>query len=133
MKATGIPNGLMDVGYTEDDVDALTEGAYPQRRLMDNAPVSIAQHELKAIYRDAAILEVSSPRIAEALELVSKAPWARETSVFGDRLHVVVSDEEAGVRATRQLLSEHGLTPIAIERVPPSLEDVFIYHVSSSS
>lgn len=88
--------------------------------------------ELKAVYRDAAILEVSCPRIADALELVGDAPWVRETSVFGDRLHVVVDEEETGRRETRELLSEHGLTPVAIEKVPPSLEDVFIYHVSAS-
>ena len=53
MKATDMPNGLKGVGYSEDDVDALADGAYPQRRLLDNAPVDISKDELKAIYRDA--------------------------------------------------------------------------------
>ena len=53
MKVTDMPNGLKGVGYSEDDVDALTDGAYPQRRLLDNAPVDIDKEELKGIYRDA--------------------------------------------------------------------------------
>lgn len=53
MKVTDMPNGLKGVGYSEDDVDALTDGAYLQRRLLDNAPVDIDKEELKGIYRDA--------------------------------------------------------------------------------
>ena len=53
MKTTDMPNGLSDLGYTDDDVDALTAGAYPQRRLMDNAPVELDKSELATIYRNA--------------------------------------------------------------------------------
>lgn len=53
MRETDMPNGLTGVGYIEDDVSALTEGAYLQRRLLDNAPVDIGKEELEAIYRDA--------------------------------------------------------------------------------
>ncbi len=48
-----MPNGLEGVGYSWDDVDALADGAYPQRRLLDNAPVDINKEQLKGIYRDA--------------------------------------------------------------------------------
>jgi len=33
MQATNMPNGLVGVGYTADDVSALVEGSLPQRRL----------------------------------------------------------------------------------------------------
>src|SRR5581483_3091912 len=53
MRATGMPNGLRGVGYAEPDIDALAGGAFPQRRVLDNAPLEITLEDLKAIYRDA--------------------------------------------------------------------------------
>lgn len=53
MKETGMPNGLSGVGYGEADLAALTEGAYPQRRLLENAPLDISRDGLTALYRDA--------------------------------------------------------------------------------
>ena len=53
MKATGIPNGLNAVGYTEDDLEALTEGAFPQKRLIDNAPLAIGRGQLRDLFKKA--------------------------------------------------------------------------------
>ena len=53
MKATGIPNGLRGVGYSEDDLDDLTDRAFPQKRLLDNAPLPIDRAQLKGLFRDA--------------------------------------------------------------------------------
>jgi alcohol dehydrogenase class IV len=53
MKATDMPNGLAGVGYGGGDVPALTEGSFPQRRLMDNAPRDIDRDALSGLYRDA--------------------------------------------------------------------------------
>jgi alcohol dehydrogenase class IV len=53
MKATGMPNGLSGVGYTERDIDDLAKGAFPQQRLLANAPRPIALGDLKGIFRDA--------------------------------------------------------------------------------
>ncbi len=51
MKATGIPNGLTGVGYTEDDLENLTDGAIPQQRLIDNAPLPIDREQLKELFK----------------------------------------------------------------------------------
>lgn len=53
MKVTDMPNGIAGVGYGGDDVAALTEGAYPQRRLLDNAPRPVGKEELTALFADA--------------------------------------------------------------------------------
>jgi alcohol dehydrogenase class IV len=53
MRATGVPNGIGGVGYGEDDIAALTEGSFPQRRLMDNAPRPISKDDLAGLYRSA--------------------------------------------------------------------------------
>ncbi|HET7075532.1 MAG TPA: hydroxyacid-oxoacid transhydrogenase [Mycobacterium sp.] len=53
MRAVGMPNGLSGVGYTEDDVDALTEGAYPQQRLLQNSPREMTKPVLAGLFRQA--------------------------------------------------------------------------------
>ena len=53
MRAVGMPNGLGGVGYTEADVGALTEGAYPQQRLLQNAPREMTRPVLSELFRQA--------------------------------------------------------------------------------
>ena len=53
MRAVGIPNGLGGVGYSDDDVVALTEGALPQQRLLQNAPREMSKPVLADLFRRA--------------------------------------------------------------------------------
>src|ERR1700761_1694745 len=53
MRAVGIPNGLGGVGYSEDDGAALTEGAHPQQRLLQNAPREMSKPVLADLFRRA--------------------------------------------------------------------------------
>ncbi len=53
MKATGIPNGLKGVGYTEEDLEDLTDKAFPQKRLIDNAPMRISREQLRDLFKAA--------------------------------------------------------------------------------
>ena len=51
MKATGIPNGLAAVGYRpQDDLDALVEGSFPQKGLINNAPRETSHEQLHELY-----------------------------------------------------------------------------------
>jgi hydroxyacid-oxoacid transhydrogenase len=51
MRAVGIPNGLGGVGYAEADLAALTEGAFPQQRLLQNAPREMTRPVLTELFR----------------------------------------------------------------------------------
>ena len=53
MRAVGMPNGLSGVGYTRDDVAALTEGAHPQQRLLQNAPREMTKPVLAGLFEQA--------------------------------------------------------------------------------
>jgi ABC-2 type transport system ATP-binding protein len=86
--------------------------------------------QLKEVYSQKVILEVTAPRIVEALDTLSAEDWAREASVFGDRIHVVVDDRAEGERRIRSVLEKRGIEPVSIDGIPPSLEDVFIHYVS---
>ena len=53
MSATGTPSGLRDLGYTEDDLDALTDKGWKQRRVVDNAARPITKEEMREIFAGA--------------------------------------------------------------------------------
>ena len=53
MRRTGIPNGLGGVGYGDEDVDALTDRAFAQKRLLDNAPCPVGRDDLAGLFRAA--------------------------------------------------------------------------------
>lgn len=53
MRATDMPNGLSGVGYDAGDIESLTAGAYPQQRLLKNAPVEISESLLGELFADA--------------------------------------------------------------------------------
>ena len=89
--------------------------------------------ELKRVFAGRAVLEVAAPRVNEALEELAAQPWVLETSVFGTRVHAVVADAVEGERRVRELLEAAGNVPASVERIPPSLEDVFIHHVEKAS
>ncbi len=85
--------------------------------------------ELKEIFAGRAILEVSCPRYLEALEQLDAESWVLEASVFATTLHVVVADYEEGRRRAEELLARTGNGPATVERIIPSLEDVFIHTI----
>jgi ABC-2 type transport system ATP-binding protein len=79
------------------------------------------------------ILEVSSDRIVEAMEILQKEPWVLETSIFGTSLHVSVADEEEGRRLVGERLAREGIAVLRLDRIVPSLEDVFIHKIEEQA
>ena len=53
MKRTGMPNGLGGVGYGVSDIQALTDGAFPQQRLLMNAPREMTKPVLAELFESA--------------------------------------------------------------------------------
>jgi len=88
--------------------------------------------ELKEVFAGRALLEVTCPRFIDALRHLEAADWVLEATVFGTRLHVVVADAEEGRRRIAAALTEDGNEPFGIERIVPSLEDVFIHLIESA-
>ena len=53
LRELGVPNGLSGLGYTIDDLDALTEKGWAQRRVVDNAARPISKEEMRSIFAGA--------------------------------------------------------------------------------
>ena len=108
----------------------LEEAEYCNDIILINAGKIIAggsPKELKHNYIKHPILEVQCTNVIEALTLIEKEPWAEETSVFGNFLHVDVLDEAAARQNIKVILQAQNIAVSSIERITPSLEDVFIY------
>lgn len=82
--------------------------------------------ELKTKYMREEILEVACDRPAEAMAEIEKMPCVKEAALFGRGLHVVASDCERATEEIASLLTSGGFTVDRIEKIVPSLEDVFV-------
>ena len=51
MQTTGIPNGLKALGYGPADLDALTDRAFAQKRLVENTPRPVTREDLQGLFR----------------------------------------------------------------------------------
>jgi ABC-2 type transport system ATP-binding protein len=110
----------------------LDEAEYCNTIILINAGTLIAGGsplELKNEHITNPILEVipSEGKVVDALETVRVMPWALETTVFGTSLHVMVRGEAEGKRLISETLGAHGIRAERVERITPSLEDVFLY------
>jgi ABC-2 type transport system ATP-binding protein len=124
-------NDLSDEGVTVlVTTHFLEEAEYCNDIIFINAGTIIAggsPKELKENYLTTPILEVQTARAIDSMELIDEQPWAIETSVFGTNLHVNVTDETEARDGIVKLLSDmNGGAPV-MNRIAPSLEDVFIY------
>lgn len=81
---------------------------------------------LKKEQRQGNILEVLCARPPDALEELEKADGVITAALFGKGLHVVVEDADAIAPAIRSLLEQRGYPVARIEKIIPSLEDVFV-------
>jgi ABC-2 type transport system ATP-binding protein len=83
--------------------------------------------ELKDVFAGRVLLEVACPRFLEAQERLESVDGVLEVSVFGTRLHVVAQDAAEARRRILERLERDGNAPARVERIVPSLEDVFIH------
>jgi ABC-2 type transport system ATP-binding protein len=72
------------------------------------------------------VLEIACDRPKDAMGEIEKLPGIREVALFGKGLHVVAVDGEAAIAAIRSILGEKGYQVEHIEKIVPSLEDVFV-------
>jgi ABC-2 type transport system ATP-binding protein len=87
--------------------------------------------QLKEVFAGRVLLEVTCPRFLEAQESLEGVDGVLEAAVFGTRLHVVVAEAQAGKRASEERRAAAGNTPMSVERIVPSLEDVFIHLIEA--
>ncbi|HWA85866.1 MAG TPA: ABC transporter ATP-binding protein [Opitutus sp.] len=82
--------------------------------------------ELKTKYMPAAVLEIDCTRPADAMAALDRVPEVKEVALFGNGLHAVAADPAAAERAIREKLAGGNFSLRNVERITPTLEDVFV-------
>ncbi|MFI5356726.1 MAG: ABC transporter ATP-binding protein [Opitutales bacterium] len=81
---------------------------------------------LKTEHMPEAVLEIDCARPNDAMAVLERLPEVKEVALFGNGLHAVAADAEAAGRAIRTALAAGGFAARRIERITPTLEDVFV-------
>jgi ABC-2 type transport system ATP-binding protein len=85
-----------------------------------------APAELKARHMSGVVLEIECERPADAMGVLEKLPAIKEVALFGAALHAVAADEAEARKAAAPALAAAGFAVRRIERITPTLEDVFV-------
>lgn len=80
--------------------------------------------ELKQEFMTRDVLEIEASRLVEGMETLYRQ--GIETAIFGSVLHATVEDAEEAIPRIKGLLEGAGIRVERIERIVPSLEDVFV-------
>lgn len=85
-----------------------------------------APAELKAARTAGEIVEVVCERPQEAMGEVERLEGTSDVALFGRGLHVTAADAHGAAPRIRAALERAGFAPERVERIAPSLEDVFV-------
>lgn len=82
--------------------------------------------ELKQNSMKGELLLVECEPLGHAIEILRTAPDVMDAAVFGSALHLVVADAVKAIPQLQAYLAQHGINVSHIEKIRPSLEDVFV-------
>jgi ABC-2 type transport system ATP-binding protein len=82
--------------------------------------------ELKHKSMKGELLLVECDPLGPAVEAAQSAPGVSDAAVFGNALHLVVEQAQSAISDVPKYLADRGITVHRIEKIRPSLEDVFV-------
>jgi ABC-2 type transport system ATP-binding protein len=89
--------------------------------------------ELKQKSMKGELLAVECEPLGSAVEVLQSAPDVIDAAVFGNALHLVVRDATAAIPQVKKYLSDRSIMVGRVEKIHPSLEDVFVSLTTVSS
>ncbi len=89
--------------------------------------------DLKTLHMQEAVLDLECDRPGDARELIERLPEIREAALFGRGVHAVAraADPAPALAAIRAGLAAAGFKLVRLERITPTLEDVFVSLIES--
>lgn len=129
---------LSDIGTTVlVTTHYLDEAEFCNDIILINTGKLIAQGTPKALktnYIKNTILEIESDRTVDSLEILEQEAWVGETSIFGNYIHVILSDNSKGESDIRKTLTNKNSIKVhRVDKIVPTLEDVFIHLLDKDS
>ena len=87
--------------------------------------------EMKTKCMENEVLEIILPNSQDWLERVSKIEGVKEAALFGANIHAVVYDSLKAIPALKQFLEKELVGEFSVNKILPSLEDVFISSIEN--
>ncbi|HMQ79210.1 MAG TPA: ABC transporter ATP-binding protein [Ignavibacteria bacterium] len=112
----------------------LDEAEFCNRIMMIDAGKIIAggsPGELKTKYLSNPIFEAETGNADAAIKILDNIPWIKSSAYFGEYIHITLNKDELNNADTRkneiiEILGKNNIGVNRIERIAPSLEDVFV-------
>lgn len=114
----------------------LEEAEYCSNIILINAGKLIAEgnsKQLKTNYLKYPIYEIESNKVIELMEFLEKQNFVGETSIFGNNLHLIVNYNFENPEQIINLCEANGITINKIDKIIPTLEDVFIHLIEEKN
>jgi ABC-2 type transport system ATP-binding protein len=86
--------------------------------------------ELRQKHMTRDVLEIEAENVVMAMDALGRS--GIETAVFGSVLHATVESARDDIPGLRKLLADAGIAVLRIEKIVPSLEDVFVTLIEQS-
>jgi len=127
-------NGMSEAGTTVfvtthymDEADYCDRLAliYRGRIVAEGTPV-----ELRQKYMQRSVLEIEVDRAVEALEILLGS--GIDAAIFGSTIHATVEDAVGDIPRIKRILEEGHIGVGRVEKIMPSLEDVFVALIETS-
>jgi ABC-2 type transport system ATP-binding protein len=87
--------------------------------------------EMKTKFMQDQVLEIIVSGAEEWVDRLIKLEGVKEAALFGSNIHAVVSDSAKLLPVIKAFLENQGAKPEKIEKIMPSLEDVFVSAIES--
>jgi ABC-2 type transport system ATP-binding protein len=114
----------------------MDEAEYCHRAALINQGRLIAigsPDELKRTALGGELLLLECEMLGPTLSALEHAPGVIDCSVFGNALHVLVGDAKTSLRTLPAYLAQINLPPTRLDRIHPSLEDVFVRLITADA
>ena len=72
------------------------------------------------------VLVITLPNSQDWLERISKIDGVKEAALFGANIHAIVYDSVQAIPAIKEFLQEEKAGEFNVNKILPSLEDVFV-------
>jgi ABC-2 type transport system ATP-binding protein len=82
--------------------------------------------EVKVTKMHGDVIEIDCDDASRAIPILRSLALFEEVALYGSLIHVISGDAQAQLSLIKQALTDNNITISSIERIAPSLEDVFI-------